>query len=50
MIHAIGSDKPLPTISIIKAMEMLILVWDDVSATKVQNYLEKPGIFMTTKR
>ena len=44
MIDAIDNDKLLPIISTIKAVELLILLWDDVSTTPVQ----KP-VFLTRR-
>ena len=41
MIDAIDNDKTLPTISIIEAMQTLILTWNDVSTKAVQNCLRK---------
>ena len=43
MIDTIDNDKPLLTISINKAMKMLILAWHDVSTTTVQNCFKKTG-------
>ena len=45
MIDAIINEKSLPTILVIEAMEMLILAWDDVSTTPVQNCFKKASFF-----
>ena len=37
MIDTIDNDESLPTISIIEAMKLLILAWDDLPTTAVQN-------------
>ena len=49
MIDAIDNDKPLPIISTIVTIKMLILAWDDVSTTTVQNCFKKAGFLMRRK-
>ena len=43
MIEAIDSNKPLPDVSLLDAMKMLVLAWDEVTDTIVQNYFRKAG-------
>ena len=45
MIEAIDSKKSLPTISLLDAMKMLVLAWDEVTDTTVQNCFKKAGFF-----
>ena len=49
MIDTIDNDKFLPTISIIEAIEQLILAWDDVPTTAVQNGYKKLVFLMRKK-
>ena len=41
MIDAVDSKKPLPQISMLGAMKMLLLAWDEVSSKTVQNCFKK---------
>ena len=43
MIEAINSKKLLPTISLLDAMKMLVLAWDEVTDKTVQNCFKKAG-------
>ena len=44
MIEAIDSNKPLPDISLLDAMKMLVLAWNEVTDTIVQNCFRKAGL------
>ena len=43
IIEAIDSNKPLPDVSLLDAMKMLVLAWDEVTDTIVQNCFRKAG-------
>ena len=43
MIEAIDGNKPLPSISVLDAMKMLVLSWDEVTDKTVQNCFRKAG-------
>ena len=43
MIEAIDGNKSLPNISVLDAMEMLVLSWDKVTDKTVQNCFKKAG-------
>ena len=43
MIEAIDSKKSLPIISLLDAMKMLVLAWDEVTGKIVQNFFKKAG-------
>ena len=49
MIDAITIDESLPTISIIEAMQMLILTYNDVPTTTVQKCFKKANFLMRKK-
>ena len=43
MIEAIDGNKSLPNISVLDAMKMLVLSWDEVTDKTVQNCFKKAG-------
>ena len=43
VIEAIDGDKSLPNISVLDAMKMLVLSWDEVTDKTVQNCFKKAG-------
>ena len=43
-IAAVDAKKPLPKLTVLDAMTMLVAAWDDVSETTVVNCFKKAGI------
>ena len=48
-IEAIGAKKPLPNITILDAMNLLVAAWDRVSKETVQNCFRKAGLSQETQ-
>ena len=45
MINYIDKNKPLPSISTLEAMKMLVFAWNDVCEATVKNCFMKAGFF-----
>ena len=49
-IAAVDAKKPLPKLTILDAMTMLVAAWDSVSETTVVNHFKKAGICKASQR